>query len=105
MTLAAGDTIGIKLMNGQEIICKLDSETDTHYNISDAMFWDLVAVGNNKHDFQFSPLSIGQKGSNEEKHFGISVQLPKQAALFPYIPRHELEERYRKMTSPIVLLN
>lgn len=103
--IEAGDVIGIKLLSGAEIICKLTAETDSHYNVSDAMFWDLVQVAEGKYDFQFSPLSMGVKGCNEEKHFGVEVSIPKQSVLFPYTARGELESRYRKMTSPIVLLN
>jgi hypothetical protein len=101
--IEAGDIIGIKLLGDAEIICKLEEETDTHYKTSDAMFWDLVQVGE-KYDFRFSPPSVGQKTANDATHFGLDISFPKQSVLFTYEPRVELVERYRKMTSPIVLL-
>lgn len=96
---------GFKLMSGHEMVAKLLSETDTTYNVEDAVFWDLIQVEKGKYDIQFAPLSNGVKQAPDSNHPGVSIALPKHAVLFPYPPRDELESRYKQLISPILLLN
>lgn len=98
---------GFKLMNGSEMIGKLIEETDAHYIVEDALFWDLVPMDQEgkKYDVQFIPVSAGVKAQPGVDHLAVNLPLPKVAVLFPYTIRDEIIQRYRKIISPIVLVN
>ena len=93
---------GFKLMNGGEMIAKVMEETDTHYVLDEAVYWDLVQVEANKWDVQFSPISVGAKMKNDNPSMDLSF--PKLAILTSYEPRDEITARYKQLLSPIALL-
>lgn len=102
-----GEITGFKLMNGSELIAELVEETDMHYVVENALFWDLVALDDQgkKYDVQFIPISAGAKPVPGSEHLAANIKLPKVAVLFPYDIRDEIVQRYRKLISPIVLVN
>ncbi len=94
---------GFKLLDGSELIGKLDSETDTHYKIKDALFWTPVEVQPEKYDIRFYPVSYGIKMKGGYDHGGADLDLPKIATLFSYDIREEIVAKYSSLISPIVL--
>lgn len=99
------DIVGLKLLDGSEVIASLIDETDTHYNLENAIFWQPVEVEKEKYDIQFYPISFGLKVKPNTDHAAVDLLWPKHSVLFKYENvRDEIVERYRKMVSPIMLL-
>lgn len=96
---------GIKLINGYEMIAKIVSESDKSFVLEDAIFWDIVRVGEEKYDIQFVPLSNGLKIAHGKTHPAIDLELPKSTVLFSYEARDEIVDRYKQLVCPIMLLN
>lgn len=94
---------GFKLLNGTEVIGKLVGETDTHYNIENCLYWDLVQVAEGKYDVDFAPLTVGAKLPENATHPGIDLDMPKTSVLFPYKLRKEIEDKYKRLVSPILM--
>ena len=94
---------GFKLLDGSELIAKLDGETDTHYQLDDALFWTPVEVAPEKYDIRFYPVSYGVKMKRGYEHGAVKMELPKIATLFSYEVREEIVAKYSSLISPIVL--
>ena len=96
---------GFKLVNGSEMVAELISETDSHYEIENAMFWDLIQTKDGKIDVEFSPISLGMVAPADATHFGVKVpKFPKNAVLFDYTLRPEIANRYKQIVSPIAIV-
>lgn len=95
-----------KLINGVELIAnELEHFSDHYYKLENAMFVDLVEVEGGKHDVSFYPLTLCAKMDADATHFGLNFDLQKQLVMVPYVPRPEIEARYRQFISPILLIN
>lgn len=95
---------GFKMMNGVDLVAKLVGETDTHYLLEDAIYYELVQIAEGKMDVQFAPLTFGAKMPINQDHPAMKVDMPKISVLFPYEIRDEIAARLKQMVSPIVLL-
>jgi hypothetical protein len=105
--LTIDDIAGFKLINGNELIGKITTISETHYYLENAVFWDVIQVQENppKWDVQFFPLSPGAKPPPDVKHPAIDIKLPKSSLLFdPFVLRPEVEAKYKQLVSPIALI-
>ena len=96
---------GLKLMNGAEVVADILNTNGDSFQLKNAVFWDLVRVGEEKYDVQFFPMTNGAKMEPNATHFGLDVTIQKSAVLFEYELRAEIEAKYRQFISPILLLN
>ena len=96
---------GFKMMNGMEMIANLLGETTTHYQLENALYFELVELEPGKFDIQFAPLTFTAKVPTGTDHLAMNIDMPKSAVMFPYAIRDEIADRLHKIVSPIILLN
>ena len=95
---------GFKMINGVDLIAKLLGETATHFQLEDAMYYELVEIEEGKMDVRFAPLTFGAKIPVNQNHPAMKVDMPKASVMFQYEIRDEIASRLKQMISPIMLL-
>jgi len=95
---------GFKMINGVDLVAKLLGETDTHYQLEDAMYYELFEISEGKMDVRFAPLTFGAKLPPDQNHPAMKVDMPKISIMFSYTIRSEIADRLKQLVSPIVLL-
>ena len=101
------EIVAFKLTNGHEIIGKLKSESDSVYDVEDAMHLFAEPTDSNNIGLRFVPITFfaKQKSNAKDGMFLVSFALQKSHVLVKYEPLPEVQRSYFSATSTIVLPN
>lgn len=98
-TFSARDVVNLKFSNGEEILGRFVSSTDTTITITHPVIMQLVPVGNGQGAVQFAPFLLGREDSEE-----YTIDLDK-LMVHPGLARSDAASQYMKATSSIELVD
>ena len=91
----AGDVICVKLVDGEEIIARLENVSDDVYTIVRPVILHLVPLNNGQASVSFAPFSMGIDDET-------SIDIPFNRMLFkPVVARKDAASQYIRSTTGI----